>query len=168
MTSWGGERVNKKVLGIAVFLLAVAMLATPCIGMAHATPSTAVSGTFRPAGAPSIVINAAGNSDNQFWDVTAPMAWAGGISGACAYVGHLHLKSGIIVTTNDVWTLTAVVDGKSGTVTIQGTRSPSGEGHWVIISVTDALSNLHGEGTYSQPNTGTPVYAYTGQVHFDP
>jgi hypothetical protein len=160
--------VNKKVLGIAVFLLTVAMLATPCIGMAHETPPTAISGTFRPAGAPSIVINTAGNSDNQFWDLAAPMAWAGGISGACTYVGHLHLKSGIIVTSNDVWTLAAIVDGKSGALTIRGVRSPSGEGHWVIISGTGDLANLHGEGTYSQPNTGAPVYAYTGQVHFDP
>ena len=102
-----------------------------------------MSGIFHPAGPPSIVADTPGKSDNQFWGVTALMAWEGGISGVGTYVGYLHLESGVIVTTNDVSTLAAVVDRKSGTLTIRGGLAPSDEGHWVIISGTGDLVNLH-------------------------
>jgi len=40
------------------------------------------------------------------------------------------------------------------------------EGHWVIISGSGGLLNLHGQGTWH--NLGVQLNAYEGQVHFDP
>jgi len=40
------------------------------------------------------------------------------------------------------------------------------EGTWVIISGTDGLANLHGQGTWH--NISPQLNAYEGQVHFDP
>ena len=70
-------------------------------------------------------------------------------------------------------TVTGTVDGKSGTFTMHleakgSTPVAPGaiEGTWVIISGTDGLSSLHGQGTWW--NIGSAQLAYEGQIHFDP
>ena len=40
------------------------------------------------------------------------------------------------------------------------------EGTWTIISGTEGLANLHGQGTWH--NHGVQLNGYEGQVHFDP
>jgi hypothetical protein len=71
--------------------------------------------------------------------------------------------------------LTCSVAGKTGTLTMhleaKGTIDPSHslftlEGTWVIISGTEGLADLHGQGTWW--NLAGGGLGYEGQIHFDP
>ena len=68
---------------------------------------------------------------------------------------------------------TGTVNGKEGTFTmnLETTGShPSSpgsmKGTWVIISGTDELANLHGQGTWT--NLGAMRLSYEGMIHFSP
>lgn len=65
-------------------------------------------------------------------------------------------------------TFYGTVNGASGSMVfrVDGTIDGSAaQGHFVILSGTDGLANLHGQGTFEQVGTtGT----YSAQIHFDP
>jgi hypothetical protein len=120
----------------------------------------------------------AGESDNVILDVIVTATWVGDIAGTSTsdsrWVLHYLPTPGAVGTNNlhGVNTVSATVDGKSGTLIIllTASRSPNDDaayGTWVILSGTDDLANLHGHGTTGP--SGTPgVSAYTGQIHWDP
>ena len=67
----------------------------------------------------------------------------------------------------------ATVDGKSGTLVMhlnaKGSTPPAPgtlQGTWVIISGTDELSGLRGQGTWW--NIGGQTLGYEGKIHFSP
>ncbi len=151
---------------------AIVLLATPYIGMVHAEPPTAVSGTIDflsnvPAGPPKV----AGKSDNRIRMRDIVEVWSGDIVGTgtteAKWIVHnapvtnpdAWLKAYGIITFADVTVL-----GRSGSLTIKMVIAGT-EGHWTIMEGTGELANIHGQGTAS---TATEPYPYTGQVHFDP
>ena len=149
--------------------------AAPAMSVVYATKPITVNGTYFPIGPPVYgVLRVAGESDNAFMDVSIPLKWVGGIKGTCInemrwiILHHdtpkeMTLIPGVMTFTN------AEVDGKKGTLTIRYFNVETAEefgGVWRIISGTGELANLHGEGTISV--LSFPVFAYTGQIHFDP
>jgi hypothetical protein len=169
--------MNKKILMLSAVFLAV-MLATPYIGIAHAShasSSISVSGTFFPSGIGGTLDIKIVDANLQIWTLSgSPMTWTGGISGAGTYAGKWYFyKLGtpsFMGYSDGVWTLSATVNGKVGTLTIRGISLETNswcKGCWMIIGGTGELADLHGGGTYSEPGM-SGVYAYTGQVHFCP
>ena len=170
--------MNRKILLIGLALAAV-LMATPYVGMAHAcTTSQPVNGVYFPTGVFSSLKITTVSAKLQIWDVVAPMAWSGGISGAGNYVGrwyvYNHDSPDMKIYGVGEWTLSATVDGKAGTLKIIGisvSTETTTNGCWTIICGTGGLAHLHGGGTYSEDLTimpPLPAYPYTGQVHFDP
>ena len=168
--SEGGERTSKKILGVFTSLLVVAMLALP-MSATYATKPTPVSGTFYSVPNGTIETRFAGKSDNVIMTVIGELMWTGDIAGLAAYEGFWITHKGH-TNARGISTVDATVNDKSGTLTIyQGSWSEPipglVRGHWRIISGTGDLANLHGQGTFEE--TGVPmVFAYTGQIHFDP
>ncbi len=90
----------------------------------------------------------------------------------------------VVIHCNGKWYFNAIVtfseltvDGKSGTLkmSVEGTR-PAADTDWVgksvILSGTDELANLRGQGTWwgpgaSGPGTWGDIY-YEGNYHFEP
>jgi hypothetical protein len=169
------KEMNRKVLVIAVALMAVAMIALP-ISAVSATKPMPVSGTFTMF--PGVISeNNAGNSDNSIWTFEdLPVIFDGGIIGTGSYDGRWVVHNyddplALWVNSKGHYEIEATVDGKSGTLYIE---AGSNSGHpttlkpakWRIIGGTGELANLHGQGTFIGETIF--LYVYTGQVHFDP
>ena len=166
--------MNKKIL-LTVLALAVVLLATPYISMAHAKPPTTVNGFITTGPEVSVMANR-GKSDNAVLTFTPFIeTWQGDISGAVSGVSVWEFHGNPVTSTD--WTINihekftfsdAMYDGKSGTLSMELNLVASitgGTGHWTIIGGTGELANLHGHGTIS---LSTFPYPYTGQVHFSP
>jgi len=170
--------VNRKIL-LTVLALSVVLLATPYIGMVHAKPSTTVSGTITviPSGFPSEEKPA--GSNNMIWTIAITEQWSGDIGGIggtdeSIWVWHHSFPPNVgpDFTINIHEKLTfpdvTVLGSYSGSMTMEVVLKvdiTGLSGHWTILSGTDGLANLHGQGTISGP---TSPYSYTGQVHFGP
>ena len=82
----------------------------------------------------------------------------------------LHIRKGFM--TGDGRTeFTGTVDGKEGTLVIQWAgNTKNDEGwwwfEWIILSGTDELANLRGQGTAWGP--GPEGVDYSGEIHFAP
>jgi hypothetical protein len=165
--------MNKKILVVFVCMLAVAMLATPIIGLAYAKPSEPVSGTILiidtvPAMPPKV----AGESDNRIIMLDIFEEWSGDIEGFATTEARWIVHNAPLFVNPDAWVnvnaiLTfadATVLGKSGTLTIK-VHVAGTDSHWTIMGGTGELANVHGQGTAS---TATTPFTYTGKVHFDP
>jgi len=64
--------------------------------------------------------------------------------------------------------LTIRLEAKGYGNALRGSAYYDLEGTWVIISGTEGLANLHGQGTWWHSRTGYIGLEYEGQVHFDP
>ncbi len=172
------RELNKKVLGIAVFLLALAMLAVP-ISAVYATKPIPVSGTFMLLVGGTITPRDAGKSTNRIQTITdVPTLFAGDISGTGYYDSRwvIHNSDDPAASwrmnVKSTYTITATVDGKSGILHFETSgftlsKHPNG---WRITGGTGDLAGLQGQGTFTDnPATPNPFdYIYSGQVHFDP
>jgi len=177
--------MNKKVLVIAVALMAVAMLAS--ISAVSATKPTRISGTWGPTSGLTLIgpeHTAGGNHFDAFTNKGKYLT--GPITGTFEQTVTVIIHTGELPFVeeppfNFSWridrTIQATIDGKSGTVVMRlickgstvmvGTsRVTSLEGTWVIISATDGLAGLHGQGTWW--NIPPLKLGYEGQIHFDP
>jgi hypothetical protein len=169
-------KVNKKALVIAVVLMAVAMLATPLVGMAYAKKPTFVSGTQMITAYIPVEEVPKGKSDNVLSTATLFVTWSGDIAGDTEYEGLLMLHNwvpplgGPDTTVNiheRIYFPTVTVLGKTGSLTLAVCLGGSkGVFRWTIIDGTGELANLHGNGIYYA--TEPPFYDYEGYVHFDP
>jgi hypothetical protein len=167
-----------KALSAMFVALAAALLFSMSMSVAYATKPMPVSGTFGQTAAGSSTAWQAGESDNHivtFSGVT--IAWTGDISGTASYDGRWVIHNygdpmNAWVNSIGLYTIEATVDGKSGTLYIEGLGNSGNPqpSTWRIIRGTDELANLHGQGTF-EPNLATPNpfdYLYSGNVHFDP
>ena len=164
--------MNKKVLGIIVVLMAAALLS---ISLPFACATKPMDVNFkRMMTSTSIEGRRAGKSDNVILNIAATHLFTGDIAGTGAADARwiFHNFPFGPVNVHVVETLSSVTvmgDPKSGTLTIRldFIRDPTDtiEGTWVIISGTDELANLHGQGTVFGPLGDA---SYSGQVHFDP
>lgn len=161
--------LNKKVLMIAVFLLAVVVLALP-ISTAFATESTPISGVYMYAAPPSYEKDImAGN--NEIVRGTVLFMWTGDIQGLanCDLVWNLHPEGNTGRTIHQIESATVKIGENTltGSLTILVSLGSQEEGgKWTIIRGTGDLMGLHGIGTYTRINQY--VSSYSGNVHFDP
>jgi hypothetical protein len=165
--------LKKKMLVVFVALMAVAMLATPLVGMVYAKKPTFVSGTQMMTGYIPIGDVPKGKSDNVLSTATLFVTWSGDIAGDTSYEGVLMVHSMDPVAINiheRIYFETVTVLGKSGSLTLQVSAN-LGRGQdvfrWTIIDGTGELANVYGNGIYYL-DLATGIYYYEGQVHFDP
>jgi hypothetical protein len=166
------KEVKKKILGIAVVLMAVAMLATPLVGMVYAKPPTPVSGEQTVTDSTLIDDDPKGKSANHVVTETLEVEWTGDIAGVAIYTGILMVHNEPVpINIHEKIHFDAVtVLGKSGSLTLQVSANLARGKDvfiWTIIDGTGELANLHGNGIYWL-NFATMKYDYEGQVHFDP
>jgi ABC-type antimicrobial peptide transport system permease subunit len=168
--------MNKKILGIIIVLMAVAILTTPLLGITYAKKSTFVNGTqmitnFIPLGEiPK------GKSDNVLMTSTLFVTWSGDIAGDTEYERRLMLHKWVppsggpetkVNIHERIYFPTVTVLGKTGSLTLAVNLGGSkGVFRWTIIEGTGELANLHGNGRYWLDEA--PFYDYEGYVHFDP
>ena len=169
------NRKKAKALSAMFVTLAATLLLMVSMPMAHACSTRqTVSGTYFLTGPPPPPVIKTIGSNIQIWDLSnGPMAWTGGIVGTGPYGGHwLFLNYGtdnMRMNGIGLQTLSAVVDGKAGTLKIaevSWATSSEADGSWRIICGTGGLANLHGEGTFTDIDMSMGVYAYTGQIYF--
>jgi hypothetical protein len=152
--------------------LAVALLFSMSMSVAHATKPIPVEGQIIIQGYTSMVPNPSGESDNSIITLSLYGVFVGDIAGS-------YTSESLWVRHNvgapDVWTNVHAVDtispatvmDKTGTLTFMLNGKTGQEGNWVIVGGTGELANLRGQGTYS-PGANPVTVNYEGQVHFDP
>jgi uncharacterized membrane protein YecN with MAPEG domain len=171
-----------KMLSTMFVALSVALLFSMSMSVVHATRSVQVTWTSTATGLSVQGGSIAGKSDNRFLDLSLTAMCAGDIVGSYTSDSNwiiqnwitgvpLLLQPGpVYVHAIDYFSVT--FEDKSGTLAILVNHVyypslGSSEGTWVIISGTDALANLHGQGTTLDPPGPGPT-TWIGQVHFDP
>ena len=162
------KEVKRKVLVIAVALMAVAMLALPISVVSATKPTTmTLSGTIYILGEGTGSIFVAGESGNnllKFRDV--PVLWTGDIAGSGVYNGNWLDKGGDLVL--DVGVGTHVLED----VTIDGVGTGDltiGQNHvwnYFIKSGSGDLSSIRGKGTITMVNPVT--YDYELEIQINP
>ncbi len=175
--------MNKKILSITLALCAI-LLAIPNVLTAFANPSTYVSGTQLLnliTGVTVLDQSPAGKSDNLKLTTSITDTWTGDIAGTTTYESTWIVHDydpgpppgGTPNIHETIFFSTVSVLGKSGSLELVVNLGGSkGVFRWTILSGTGELANLHGNGIYY--STGlidqnlNQVYAYEGQVHFDP
>jgi hypothetical protein len=163
--------MSKKVLGVVVSLLVVAMLALP-MSAVFATKPSQISGTMTMIDPMSHVsMRPLGNSGNQIWTFTdAPQVFTGGIEGTGFYNGKWVVYKPFtpdmkLRTAIGVYSLDVEVAGVSGELTIGVPKSMK----LIIIGGTGGLENLHGTGMLVMVPGGMGLeYTYSMDIHFDP
>ena len=159
----------RKMLSAALLMCIVALL-TLSIPV-HATPPTTVSGTVDYTFEGTGIREADGNT---FLYAIEWETWVGDFEGTAVAVFRVGMFSSAEFW--NVWlrsTFTGTVLGESGTMVIQLVgKKPAGEdwyGEWVILSGTDGLANLRGQGTWWGPGFGAvgPDIFYEGKIHFN-
>jgi hypothetical protein len=174
----GGEKMNKKILGMAVVLMATFILTTSLLGIAYAKKPEFVRGTQEIMGYVPVSEVQKGKSDNFLSIAMLSVTWSGDIDGDTEYEGVLMLHNwvppmgGPETTVNiheRIYFESVTVLGKEGSLTLAVCLGGSkGVFRWTIIDGTGELANLHGHGTYWQTDPEQGLYDYEGYVHFDP
>ena len=161
--------MRKKVSVLAVCIISlISVLMIPAV---LATPPEPVSGSFDYTYSVLGMREADGNAFiyAEEWE-----DWTGDFEGSAhAYFTVMAHKSGW-KNVQLLTTFTGTVDFKSGTLVLRlfGKKPLDGEwyGQWVILSGTDELANLRGQGTWGGPGFGAPGpdIWYKGKIHFEP
>ena len=160
--------MKKKILGVLVGLLAVAILTVSISAvLAKNNPKfIPVSGVMTSLGTGTMVPTPAGKSHTTKLGITDnSLVWSGSFENSISIAsGHwtIQPKGHFPGTLWNVHTMTAEFMGKSGTITMIGSM-----GHWRIIGGTGDFANVHGQGT-TTPIVMPVMWSYEGQIHFDP
>jgi hypothetical protein len=180
----GGEKRMKKTRVLSAILVSViaALLLATSVQLAFAKEFVSVSFTIKNGafiGQPTVRV--AGESENQFVTYLRACKASGDIASSG---GTLEVKlNRHEVGTPDAWsiehnvfTLTdAAFQGKNGDLTLLlegstpgGNRPDQVPGYtWRILSGTEGLESLHGQGTIVITMT-PPFMTWVGEVHFSP
>jgi hypothetical protein len=153
------------------------MLAAPFVGMAYAKQATPVSGINILTGFTPLDAVTKGQSDNVVSTAMIDVTWEGDIAGSTTYEGVLMMHNfvpptgfGPDTTLNiyeRIFFPTVTVLDKTGSLTMEVNFGGSKmEFRWTIVSGTGDLVNLHGHGIYYLVEE--PIYAYEGEVNFNP
>ncbi len=173
--------MNKKSLSTILALSAV-LLAVPYICIAHATPSTHVTGIQYLSLIDGVTLlgqSPAGKSDNMKVTTSITDTWTGDIEGTPTYESTWIVHDfdpgpppgGTPNIHEQIFFSTATVLGRSGSLTLEVNLGGSkGVFRWTIVGGTGELGKLHGTGIYYATGTEGPfaLYDYEGEVHFDP
>jgi len=177
------KEVKKKVLVIAVVLLAVAISALP-LSVVSATKPMQIAGKWRPTDSTLIPPPKSAGANRFMCLLVEGEYFEGSLIGDFVHtiemVTHFgepeQLPPGKFnwkIERTFEGTLEVNEDTYEGTLLIRLNAKgpmPGGpgalKGTWVIVSGTGELANLHGQGKWT--NLGGPEYGYEGQIHFDP
>lgn len=169
----------RKMLSATLTVCILALLFTLSMPAVHATLPTPVTGTFDYTYA---ITGTKAADGNLFIYATEHEWWFGDFAGEADSVFRVEVFSEGFW---NVWlrsTFTGTVGDKSGTLVLQlvGKRTWWDEerfwwfGQWVVLSGTEGLANLHGQGTWWGPGFEgleipgeRPDIYYSGQIHFD-
>jgi len=169
----------RKVLLASLVICMLALLSTLSISV-HATPPTPASGTWTYE--PTVEITKVADG-NMFMSGDEVSTYQYGTFVGTSYdVFTAVVHPSGFVTCEGLISFSGTVgeNGESGTMVILFVGKQSAEtglwsGQWVILSGTEGLANLHGQGTWGGPgfpnhlvNPGEPDLWYSGQIHFDP
>lgn len=172
--------MNRKVLVIAVALMAVAMLAVPISAVYATTPTPVVATNSTNL---LLVVETTIKETKSgiiITQVTAPSIWEGAISGESESVARYiyHKPEGMepakhsnFVITFEEATVTVGTITRTGGLVIESTSNPAYPfGLWTVVEATGDLAGLHGQGTNDFDSFTFPImtFSYTGNLHFDP
>jgi hypothetical protein len=169
----------------ATFIIAVAILAFMLLSVApvYAEKPMQITGTWKATSGMTMIgpeHTAGGNHFDAFTNtgiyLTGPIT--GTFEQTVTVTFHTGEPTFVEAPPMDfLWridrTIDATIGDKSGTIVMRlickGSLTTTGttlEGTWVIISATDELAGLHGQGTWWNIPPGK--LGYEGQIHFDP
>lgn len=159
---------TRKVSSKALIACIIALLSMLSIPAARAETSMAVSGNM-VWDLTTIHFETKVAGGNIFLTGTTDVSVTGDIAGMAKDAWRENFYRVGSVSLWDRLTVSATVDGKSGTLVmlLVGRAAPPGTdwtGTWTILSGTDDLMNLRGDGTWWTANVG---YDYSGQVEFE-
>ena len=161
----------------SLFVITVVMVALlfTLSAAAHAGPPKEAGGDFSyiasPAGPPKVA------GGNMFIPSYDEAIWEGTFEGTSTEDGMVVLHCNGKVSFKGTALFVGEVDGRSGTLEIsQVGQCCDEQGHWkiqwVILSGTDGLATLRGQGTMFGPGAGGfeiwGYQEYDGKYHFEP
>jgi Protein of unknown function (DUF3224) len=168
--------VNRKIL-LTVLALAVVLLATPYIGMAHATSSTTVSGVDTLLQEDQLKVIPLRDGYQIMVFAVTERWWGDNFDATGSTTKSIWLTYDLVLPPPlpldykiyiiETLTFQGTVLGKSGTFIMAlylHFSSTEVGGCWVILSGTGGLAHLRGQGTISSP--APYYYTFAGQVHF--
>jgi len=164
----------RKILLTLLSVLMIALLFTLSVPV-QAGPPTNAEGLWRYT---PTIIDSREAGCNTFLTTTEVGEWTGTFEGDSTEAGK------VVIHCSGAWSFNAIVtfsnvtvDDKEGTLemSVVGKRpdaSADWEGKWVILSGTNELATLRGQGTWwgpgaSGPGTWGDIY-YVGNTHFEP
>jgi len=155
----------RKVLLATLVICMLALLSTLSMSV-HATPPATAYGrwTYKP----TFISRWADGNEFRYGEEVS--TWTESFDGISHDVFTVVIHPSGFRNVKGLISFVGSVNGKSGTMVIsfvgEGTPPPvTWSGHWVILSGTDGLENLRGQGTWWGPPTNVE---YLGQIHFDP
>src|SRR5215469_8745045 len=157
-------------------VLKAALAALPLLGSllwlpagANASTLSSGSGSFTATGEVTSVLQADGNT---IVTATEVQTLTGTLTGTRVASGTMTFHPDGTFTAHDTGTFTGTIDGRTGSITISGASSGtgnSGSGEIVGYQGTGGLAGLHLQGTF-QPTVTSATTAegtYSIQFHFD-
>lgn len=158
---------------LLIAVLMVALLSALSVSV-HAGPPTMAEGLweYQP-----FIEDMRFADGNTFLETFENGKWSGTFSGTSTEDGKVVIHSSGAWSFRGIVSFEGDVNGRSGTLTMHvvGTRPDAftdWTGKWVILSGTDDLATLRGQGTWWGP--GAPdvglwgdIY-YSGKIHFEP
>lgn len=163
----------KKRLLILITVLMVVLLVTLSVP-AYAGPSENAEGLWQYQPFIEEMRFAGGNI---FLETFENGSWSGTFTGTSTEDGKVVIHSSGTWSFKGIVSFEGEVNGKSGKLTMRAVGSrpdafTDWTGKWVILSGTDDLITLRGQGTWWGPGAPAPgewgdIY-YSGNVHFDP
>ena len=162
----------RKMLSATLIVCVVAFLSTLWMPAVHATKPITVSGTWSWWAADFSDRLAGGNT---FISATEHDTFTGTFIGSGAGPFTMTIHPTEFITGRGRTEFTGTVLGEEGTLVIQWTGMTKWNDAedawwwwfaWMILSGTDDLANLHGQGTCWGP--GPPGVEMSGQIHFAP
>ncbi len=162
--------MKRMLLKLVTLSAILAMVSIPVL----AGPPTAAEGLwlYLPT-----VVSERWADGNRFVQTTEVGEWSGTFDGVSTEVGQVVRHSSGFRSFTAIVSFEGEVDGKEGTLemSVAGKRPDAfsdWQGRWVILSGTDELTNLRGQGIWWGPGAPAPeewgdIY-YSGTIHFEP
>lgn len=162
--------MNKKLFILLGVIMVLSMLSIPAL----AGPPEEVGGEWSYI-VTDVDVRVAGG--NTFMTTYDEGLWTGTFEGVSTEVGMVVVHSSGKTSFNGTLSFDGKVNDESGTLEMSVVGQCCDEqghwkGQWVILSGTEGLANLRGQGTWFGPGAGGPfvwgTVDYAGNYHFKP
>lgn len=164
--------MKKKVLALLILVMILSALAMSV--HAESKQPTAAAGLWQYS---PTILSSREVGGNTFLETVEDGIWTGTFQGDSTEDGKVVIHRSGRWSFNAIVSFGGEVEGESGTLkmSVVGSRPDAFSdwfGYWVILSGTDELATLHGQGTWWGPGAQGPgawgdIY-YAGKIHFAP